>query len=330
MGMIINRLKSRETAMDKLCWETDITREEYNLDNYKYSRNKIFNANFIYANTAGDFPAGWKQGRESKTSGVYWEEDEDQKYSIRIRNKSSNQMASIIQQRSYIVPVHEKQVWEVGAFIKVHNKLNAIIRVYFVYHYNRVSYTSIKFCLEPGCRYYYDLLTIPAAVDYVYLEMGTKEIGTIWFSEVVCKQVFPSSEYNVDSQGRLNINTVEQIKKIIDPVTITGNIEIKRAGRDVFEDVIAASEILTSTVQDVLSFSTYSFCVINRGDYAVGVAIELSPNGIDWLRQSEDNYVEVGQMKILVSDIFLRYIRLAYWTEKNCSSLIRIYFQGQG
>ncbi len=319
--------------MDSSYYEnSDIQYDHNDLAHCEKTENQIFNHDFRYANTTGEFPAGWQRSRESKTAAFYWEDDNKQNFTIKIRNRLFNRLASICQQRSYGVAVYEKQVWEVGAIFKAHQQLTATIRVHLTSRSSgRVLYSCLDFLLSPGQDYYCGLLTVPADAEYAYLEVGTREIGTIWISKVVFRRVFPVDRYDSDARGRLNINTVNVIKKIIDPVMVIGNFEFKRTGRDIIEEVVAGPEVKASGIQDVLNLTTYSFCVLNQGDSAAMARIELSPNGINWMHEAgSDNVVGAGQMKILVPDFFLRYIRIIYWTEGSATTCLGIYFQGQG
>ncbi len=318
--------------MNPLYYEnSDIQYDHNDLAYCEKAENQIFNHDFRYANSTGDFPAGWQRSRESKTAAFYWEEENNQ-FSIKIRNRLFNRLASICQQRSYSVAVCEKQVWEVGALFKAHQQLTATIRVHLTSRSSgRVLYSCLDFLLQPGQDYYCGLLTVPADVEYAYLEVGTREIGTIWISNVVFRRVFPVDRYDSDARGRLNINAVSIVKKIMDPVRVTGDFELKRISRDIVEEVVAGPQVKASGIQDVLNLTTYSFCVLNQSDSAAMARIDLSPNGINWLESvSSNNLVAAGQMMILVPDFFLRYIRLVYWTEGNASTCLSIYFQGQG
>ncbi len=298
---------------------------------HEQGQNQIFNYHLGYANTAGDFPAGWQKGREIKTAAFCWEEDYKQQFSIKISNRLSYHLASISQQRSYRIAVCEKQVWEVGAVFRVHQPLTATIKVHFISHFGRSLHSGFDFLLQPGKDYYCGVLTVPADVEYAYLELGTREVGTMWVSNIVFRRVFPVARYDSDARGRLNINAVTVLKKILDPVKVTGELEFKRIGRDVIEEVEAGPEIKTSGIQDVLNLTTYSFCVLNQGHSSAGAQLELSPNGVNWMpASSSDDVIRAGQMKILVPDFFLRYIRLSYWTKGSIGTCLVIFFQGQG
>jgi len=299
---------------------------------YKNSKNRIFNHNFIYPNNSGDFPAGWQKGRGSRSARFFGEQDSKHDASVQIRNSLSHRLASICQQRSYSIPVYEKQVWEFGAILRGNRELSAVLKVNYISRSSsRILYSSLDIMIDPVSDYYYGIVTVPAGIDYALVEVGTSEIGTLTIEDVVFKRVFPAEKYDMDARGRLNINTVDAVKKIIDPITIKGNIDLKKESRDVVEDVIAGPEVQVSGLQDVLHLSTYSFGVINQGDEDALAEIQLSPNGSNWVEDAVGNgRIEAGQLQIFVSSYFLRYIRLKYWTESNNTTDLQIYFQGQG
>jgi len=316
--------------MDSVCCESSGDQIfNYNSVCYEANEDQVFNHNFVFANVAGDFPAGWQIYKGHKTADFYWEKDDKQDFSIKIRNRLSRRFASICQERSYCIPVYEKQVWEIGAILRVNKPLSATIRIHFISRSSRVLYTSLDFLLEPGSNYYYGIVTVPAGVDYALLELGTSEAGTLWIEGVVFKRVFPVEKYDMDARGRLNINTVEAVKKIIDPVNVKGTFDLKRESRDVVEDVVAGPKKQASVLQDVLNLATYSFCVINQGNEDALFQLQISPDGINWVDNGLKTRVGAGEIEVCSCNYFLRYIRLVYHTEKTITNL-RIFFQAQG
>jgi len=293
--------------------------------------NQVFNPSFVFSNRAGSFPEGWHKCRGRKTARFFWDKDEKQNNYIRIKNRFPKNSATIIQDRSYVIPVYEKQVWEVGAILKADRKLLATIKVHYIAPFSsRVLNSSLCFKLDSKCEYYLGIVTVPAGVDYARLEIGTLEAGTLWIESVSCRRVFPVDKYDRDGRGRLNINSVQSVKRIIETVDVKGKFDLVRQIRDFTEDLTADSSEKTSTMQDVFYLATYSFCVINQGCAAAILRIQLSPNGVDWVEDRiADDYVGPGQMAILVYNRFARYVRLKYWAEDGSTSL-KIYFQGQG
>ena len=297
----------------------------------EFENNQVFNHFFTFADKTGDFPAGWQKYRGRTTADFCWERGNKENYCVKIRNRVSRVPASIFQERSYKIPIYEKQVWEVGAAINVDHVLSATIRVHFFSQgSSRVLYTSLDFMLEPERNFYCGIVTVPTGVDYALIEIGTSEAGTLCIEDVFFTRVFPVDKYDMDARGRLNINNVESVTRILEPVDVNGIFELVRPIRDFVEDVAADTTDRYSTMQDVFQLVTYSFCVINEGTTESVVGIQLSPNGTNWVEDPiADDHIDQGQMKILVYNRFARYVRLRYRTDSSSTSL-RIYFQGQG
>ncbi|PKM77860.1 MAG: hypothetical protein CVU90_05270 [Firmicutes bacterium HGW-Firmicutes-15] len=298
---------------------------------FEFENNQVFNHMFAYADKTGEFPAGWQKYRGRTTADFYWERDDKQNYCVKIKNRVSRLPASICQERSYRIPVYEKQVWQVGAAIKVNHEISAAIKVHFFSpSSSRVIYTSLDFMLEPERDFYCGIVTVPTGVDYALIEIGTSEAGMLSIIDVFFTRVFPVEKYDVDAQGKLNINNVESVTRIIEPVDVNGTFELVRTTRDFSEDVTADTTERSSTMQDVFHLATYSFCVINEGATEAIVQMQLSPNGINWAEDPiADDHIDAGQMRILVYNRFARYVRLKYRTDSGTTDL-RIYFQGQG
>lgn len=295
------------------------------------NNNQIFNHNFVFPNKTLDFPSGWQKFKGHKTASFCWGKDDNQKFRIVIKSRKNGLPASICQEPSYSVPVYEKQVWEIGAIMGVHRGLWATIKVHFTSHSSsRAISSSLDFMLEPKCDYYYGTVTVPVGVDYASIEIGTTEGGTLCLEDVFFRKVFPIQKYDVDAQGRLNINNVESVTRIIEPVDVNGTMELVRPSRDFVENVLADTMDKYSTTQDVFQLTSYSFCVINQGSMDAVVGIQLSPNGKNWIEDPiADDHINPGKMNILVYNRFARYVRLRYRTVISTTHLC-IYFQGQG
>jgi hypothetical protein len=297
---------------------------------YEAKENQIFNYNFLFPNKTLNFPAGWQKFKGHKTARFYWEKDNKVNL-IKIRNLKSKHPASICQEHSYSVPVYEKQVWKVRAKLEAHHELWATIKIHFSSHSSsRLSCISLDFSVEPECDYYSGIVTVPQGMDYAMVEIGTSEKGTLWIESVSFKRIFPVDKFNMDAQGRFNINNVESVTRILEPVDVNGIFELVTPTRDFVEDVQANTTESYSTMQDVFHLATYSFCVINQGTTEAVVQMQLSPNGINWAEDPiADDHIDAGQMKILVYNRFARFVRLKYWTDSSTTNLL-IYFQGQG
>lgn len=301
---------------------------------YTSQVNKIYNHNFVFPSISGEFAAGWQKCKRPRSSSFYREKTGSYSYAIRITNKST-QLASICQQRCYKIPVYERQIWEAGAVLKTSKKCCATIIVHFINSAStRTLHAALEFIVEPEEDYYYGVVSIPPGSDYVYLELGIKETGTLWIEDVIFKRIFPVGEYDVDPRGRLNINTVEKIKQLVDPVKIQGPVEVKghfaKPSREFVEDVVACSNKKNSTVQDILLLNIYSFCTLNQGKETIKIQLQISPDAANWINDGPEEYVGPGELKIFVPQRFLRYTRLLFSTKNKNTSNLRIFFQGQG
>lgn len=309
----------------------------HNSMHYNNNLNEVFNHRFIFANSTGDFPAGWQKYRGSRSAEFSWEEAENEGFSVKVRNRTAHQMASICQQRAFAVPVHEKQVWEIGAKIKVNLQLWATIKVHFISDASRILGSSLDFLLNPGSDYYSGIVSVPADVDYAYIELGTQQLGTLRIEDVVFKQVFPVGKYDIDAQGRININTVEVIKRIVDPVEIKGAVEVKgianvhvlKKSIDFLEDLITEPVCKYAKVQDISQLSLYSFFVINQGQSDALIQVQISPDGINWLDDGPQIRVAPNNSQVLTANYFLRYIRLSCISASHKATNLKIYFQAQ-
>jgi len=281
-------------------------------------KNQIFNHNFVFPDTSGNFPSGWEKYIESPLAVIYWQKDYKHHYCIMISNPFHGKKASIFQQTPFYVPVNKQELWEVGARFRVYRKMRANITVHYVKNNIRVSQNQIDFHLMPGIRYYCRSISIPDDIDLVYLELGTEDSGQFWIENVVFAQLFPHSK-------SINVNTVEAVKRIIDPV------KVEKLTRDTVEDVIAGPVIQASELQDVLTLSTYTFSVLNLGDTEANVQLQMSPDGINFMDEAMANHkLAPGQIRALDFNQFLRYAKVTYWTEDGNTTRLRIFFQAQG
>lgn len=295
-----------------------------NFDSCDINRNEIFNHDFSWPGASGDFPSGWQSAKGWKASAIVWDLD----YSIKIHN-TTHHMASISQQLKYKVPVYRDQVWRVSVSFRVEKKINVIVIVYFINSSSRISRAILEFAANPDNGNYEGLVYIPPGANYCYLEIGFKERGTLWVEDVYFGRVYPIPRYDADARGRLNINSVECVQFIQEPVQVKGEISTITQTYNLFEELLAGPEEGHSSVHDVIALSRYSFCVFNQGDNDVLIYLQVSPNGDNWMNDSAgDNPLEVGKMRVLVSNYFLRYLRLAFFTTDGLSNL-KIYFQGQ-
>ncbi len=296
--------------------------EEFN--DCEIHRNEVFNYNFALPGLSRSFPSGW-QPKGRKTSAIVWEADN----SIRIHNQSQR-VAGIVQQQKYRIPVYREQVWKVVANFRSNQRVTAVVIVYFSNSFTHISRVVFEFEIESKNGYFEELVYIPPGASQVYLEVGLRERGTIWVSEVCFARVFPISQYDTDARGRLNINSVESLRRIQEAVTVKGKITATRLAVDVCEERTADPAGDYSSAHDVSLLSTYSFCVINLGCADLLVYLQVSPDKHHWLDESPgNNHVGANEMKIFVNNYFLRYTRLAFFTAEGTAEL-KVYFQGQG
>jgi len=302
-----------------------------NKTSYNAAGNQLFNHNFMFPDKTLEFPAGWQKSQGHRTANISWVKDDKDNYRVVIKNHKNGAPASIRQEASYCVPVYEKQVWELGAVLGVHHYMCATLKVHFTSHSScRAVSVSLDFRLEPNRDYYYGSVTVPAGADCALIEIGTSAAGTLCIENVLFRRVFPVEKYDMDARGRLNINNVESVTRILEPVNINGTLELVRPTRNFVEDVKAVTTQRYSTMQDVFQLASFSFCVINQGLANAVVGMQLSPNGNNWIEDPvADDHIEPGQMNILVYNRFARYVRLRYQTDVSSTDL-RIYFQGQG
>lgn len=280
--------------------------------------NQVFNHNFRLPDTSGDFPAGWDKYTESVLAVIYWQKVYRDHYCVMISNPFHNFKASIYQQSPFYIPVNQHELWEVGARFKVYRKIKALITVHFIKDTFPVSSVELDFHLVPGSRYYSRSLSIPDDMDYAYIEIGTRDSGQIWIEDAVFTKLYPHPE-------EINVNMVEAVKKIIDPV------KIEKITRDTLENVMAGPFLQTSDIQDVLKLSTYTYCVLNMGATEAKVRLQMSPDGINFIGEEMADYsIEPGKLRVLNYNSFVRYVRVAYWTEDGNNTPLRIFFQAQG
>lgn len=289
-----------------------------NTDCYKTKENQIFNHNFIIPDTIGNFPAGWEKYIECPSAIIYWQKNYKHNNCIMICKPFHGDRASIFQQTPFYVPVNQQELWEVGAIFRVYRKMRVRITVHYVKNNIPVSQDRLDFHLMPGVRYYCRSISIPDDVDLAWLELGTEDRGQFWIENVVFAQRFPHPKL-------INVNTVEAVKKIIQPV------KIEKLTRDTAEAVTAGPVVQTSDTQDVLQLNTYTFCVINQGLTDAYVQLQSSPDGINFLAEAMATLLlPPGQIRALSFNYFLRYAQVAYWTEDGNTTPLQIFFQGQG
>lgn len=299
--------------------------------------NQVFNPYFIYPNATNSFPAGWQKYQGKRFCSYEWMGAEGSKGSpVKIKNRFAKQRATIIQQRSFEIPVCSRQVWEIGAVMGTSRDCRACMIVHLtVSSSTSLMQKTLEFIVKAGDQhYYFDTIQIPSGVVSAYIEIGLLEAGSLLIDNVVFNKIFPVSRYDIDACSRLNINHVESLGRIVEPLRIQQPIAVQpvtlaKTTRDVHEEVIVRPEKQHTATQDVLSLSMYSYCIINTGNVSARVRLQLSPNSRDWVDDDNTLVIAGKDKKIMVSQFFLRYLRLQYWAETNKTTILQVYLQGQ-
>ncbi|MEN6327915.1 MAG: DUF6385 domain-containing protein, partial [Syntrophomonas sp.] len=231
-----------------------------------------------------------------------------------------------------------KQVWELAAKIKVDAPLWINIKVHYICASSRVLGSSQDFLLDQN-DYCSNLVMIPPGVDFAYIELGTPQAGVMRIEDIVFRRVFPAERFSTDARGRINVNTVEVIKKIAEPVEVRGavelkgtlpNVHIRKNVIDLHEDLTAEPVLKYSKVQDISQLGIYSFCVVNLGQQNALTQMQISPDGANWVNDGPQLQVIPNNSQVLTANYFLRYIRLACMSGgHNATTKLRIYFQAQ-
>jgi hypothetical protein len=83
-----------------------------------------------------------------------------------------------------------------------------------------------------------------------------------------------------------------------------------------------------SKVFNTFCFKVVTFFVINQGLSNVTVSIEVSPDCVNWYEEKSKMIAPPGKTTALVPQIFAKYTRLKFFTEKD-SGCIQVHMQGQ-
>lgn len=295
------------------------------LDNYQIGKNEVFNPDFSLPGLSGSFPAGWQPAKRGRNSSIVWDTD----CTVRIHS-NSHRITSIAQQQKYRIPVYREQVWKVVVNFRSNQKTDVVIIVHFNSSPTHITRAVFEFAVDPEDGYFEGLVYIPPGVSYCHLEIGLDGCGTVWITDVNLGRIYPIHAYDADARGRLNINSVESVRSICGPVTVKGEVVALRQTVDLCEEVVAGTDQGYSSVHDVIFLSSCSFCVLNQGSNDVLISLQASPDGQNWLNDPAREYrLGPGQINIFVGNYFLRYLRLVFLTTEG-TSVLRVYFQGQG
>lgn len=301
-------------------------------------KNYVFNHDFWLPGPAGDFAAGWERNRGVRGGSIEWDKDEASCWIV-MRNAGGS-VPRLCQQRLYSTPVYQGQVWGLGLKCRSEESLAIVLNVYFIRQSSRTIKISLEFICEPGLEYYNGVLTIPAGANYAFVEVALHDPGMLVIGDVLFGKAFPVGEYDTDAQGRLNINRVDSVKQVLEPLTVQriieplylrGPVEIVRKSKDFYEDLQAVESKAVSSVQDIIQLRIYSFCVINMGRNNAYIGLQISPDGVHWIdEQPAGTALAAGECRVLVSTYYLRYIRVVFSTGAKNQTKLRIFFQGCG
>lgn len=112
--------------------------------------------------------------------------------------------------------------------------------------------------------------------------------------------------------------------------SICGRAQVEISGHgfhESLEDVTADQTILFTTTRDVSALPRFSYAIYNFGIQDAYVQAELSPDGIHWALEGDQQKVEAKTLIIVSPKNFLRYIRLSY--RARGGSRLRIWVQAQ-
>jgi len=95
-----------------------------------------------------------------------------------------------------------------------------------------------------------------------------------------------------------------------------GRAQVEIYGHGFHESLEVVTAILTvssTTTRDVSALPRFSFAIYNSGADPAYVQAELSPDGVHWAVDGDQQKADPGKLVIVSSEKFLRYTRLSYW-----------------
>lgn len=204
-------------------------------DNLGRSYNQVYNGNLQLARLPGDrFPDGWKKtGGSGATQWKWIQHNSD--FGIEIKNTNSGR-AGIRQGKSVFIKVGEKQRWQVYATIFTPwagRKVYLRVRLYKSGG-GSLGVLEQNFLTTKGNSKYKFIVPTPAGTAIMQIEAGIRGNGTLIIKKVYSRRLYPYNRLKLDSKGRISVADVGVVKKIEEPVTVTGSISV-----DVHADVEA-------------------------------------------------------------------------------------------
>jgi hypothetical protein len=108
-----------------------------------------------------------------------------------------------------------------------------------------------------------------------------------------------------------------------------GSVLVMMSGRKFVQRIETVnSSIMGSTIpNDVSEATIYSYAIHNIGVGGVQIQLEISPDGIIWTADDEEDEIFPGGLAVITPNRFLRYIRLVYRSQTPSS--LTIWFQAQ-
>lgn len=109
-----------------------------------------------------------------------------------------------------------------------------------------------------------------------------------------------------------------------------GTLRVESAGCDFqefMEELTASSTPVSTATRDVARYRHYSYAILNIGPVNAWVQVEISPDGIHWVPDSIAQQVKPGALLAVTSSYFLRFIRLACWSD--LATTLMVWLQAQ-
>lgn len=97
----------------------------------------------------------------------------------------------------------------------------------------------------------------------------------------------------------------------------------------VFGDLVTSDQFTPLPKQDTSNKSVYSYAVINRGNHAAIVQLEVGPNGQDYAVDYEWT-VPKGKTEVIIPTKFMHYTRLQVRSQQpEMPTELEVFFQAQ-
>ena len=208
--------------------------------------------------------------------------------------------------------------------------------------------------LGPGHLYIYKLIAYPLSPNRMKRQVqlkrkrsqkGIPQIGHIQTIGEILKpiQLAMPIPLKIPVTVQANVNAdVRNLTPSRDRVQVCGSSQVPiatsscgRAQVEIFghgfheslEDVTATQTMSATTTRDVSALIRFSFAVFNFGTLPAYIRAEVSPDGVYWEGDGDQQKVGPGKLVIVSPVNFLRYTRLSYGAEG--STTLRIWVQAQ-